>query len=76
MPILERLTAVFRDVFEDDALTIDRSTTVDDIEAWDSVMHVNLVLHVEQAFGVRFSSAEIAGLGDVGELVDLVESKA
>lgn len=72
---LARLAAVFADVFEDDELTIDRGTTARDVDGWDSVMHVNLMLHVEQAFGIRFTSAEISDLRDVGELVDLIERK-
>lgn len=72
---LERLQDVFTDVFEDDDLTIDRTTTAAEVGDWDSVMHVTLMLHVEQAFGIRFTSAEVAALSDVGELVDLIEQK-
>ncbi len=74
MTTLQRLNEIFCDVFDDD-LEIDRSTTAADVDGWDSVMHVNLVLHVEQAFGVRFSSAEVASLENVGQLADLVEAK-
>ena len=72
---LRKLGEVFADVFEIDDLVIDRTTTAQDIEDWDSVMHVTLMLHVEQAFGLRFSSGEIADLTDVGGLVDLIEHK-
>ena len=72
---LARLNEVFRDVFEDDELCVSGQTTAADVEGWDSLMHVTLVINVEKAFGVRFSSSEIAGLRNVGELVTLVERK-
>jgi acyl carrier protein len=72
---LEKLTEVFRDVFEDDELIVSRQTTARDVADWDSLRHVTLMLSAEKAFGVRFSSSEVAGLKDVGELVDLVEKK-
>jgi acyl carrier protein len=69
---LARLNEIFRDVFDDDGLAITRETTAEDVEGWDSLMHVTLIVNVEKAFGVRFSSAEVAGLKDVGELEDLI----
>lgn len=71
----EKLQDVFRDVFEDPDLTITRDTSADDVEEWDSLKHVTLVVNVESAFGVRFTSLEVAGLKNVGELVDLVDAK-
>ena len=75
METLDQLQTLFRNVFLDDSLEISRTTTADDIEAWDSVQHVTLMLEVEDAFKVRFSTPEIAYLKDVGELVDLIDSK-
>jgi acyl carrier protein len=72
---IERLQEVFRDVFDDDELTITPETTADDVEDWDSLQHVTLVVNVEAAFGVKFSSLEVAGLKNVGQLVALVEAK-
>ncbi len=66
------LNEIFREVFEDDELQITRETTAQDVEGWDSLMHVTLIVNVERAFGVRFSSAEVAGLKNVGELEDLI----
>jgi acyl carrier protein len=74
-PTLARLNEVFQDVFEDDELRVSSETTAADVEGWDSLMHVTLVINVEKAFGVRFSSSEIAGLKNVGELLALVERK-
>jgi len=72
---LEELNEVFQEVFEDDDLSVRAQTSAKDIDEWDSLMHVNLVLAVESRFGVRFTSTEVAGLKDVGELVELVEKK-
>jgi len=72
---LSKLNEVFRAVFDDDQLAATRQTTARDVENWDSLMHVNLVINVEKAFGIRFTSAEVAGLKNVGELVDLIEAK-
>ena len=73
---LGRLTEVFKDVFDDDDIVLSRETTAADVPAWDSLMHVTLILNVEKAFGIRFSSAEVASLQNVGELADLVDTKA
>lgn len=70
-----RLKEVFLDVFDDDEIELSRDTTAADVDAWDSLMHVTLVLAIERQFGVRFSSTEVAQLVDIGELVDLVEAK-
>jgi acyl carrier protein len=72
---LDRLNDVFRDVFEDDELRVSPETTAQDVEGWDSLMHVTLIINVEKAFRVRFSSSDIAGLKDVGELLALIERK-
>ena len=56
-----------------DELVGDRSTSAADVDDWDSLMHVTLVLRVESEFGVRFSSGEVSALSTVGDLMDLVE---
>ena len=72
---LDRLQDVFRDVFEDDGLTVGPETTADDVDGWDSLMHVTMMVNVEKTFGVRFSSREVASLRNVGHLVELIEAK-
>ena len=69
------MNTIFCDVFNDDELVISRQTTAKDVQDWDSIMHVSLVVTIEKAFGIRFSSSEVAGLQNVGELVDLIDSK-
>jgi acyl carrier protein len=71
--ILTRLNSIFQDVFNDDELVVTDRTTAQDVEGWDSLMHVTLLVNVEKAFGLRFTSSEIASLKNVGELVDLIE---
>jgi acyl carrier protein len=73
---MERLSQVFRDVFDDDELNITRQTTAKDVEGWDSLMHVTLVVNVEKAFKLKFSSSEVAALQTVGELLDLINARS
>ena len=70
-----RLTEVFHDVFNDDELVISRDTSAKNIENWDSLTHVSLIVKAEKVFGMRFTSAQVAGLQNVGELIDLIEKR-
>ncbi len=69
--MLERVQELFREVFDDDDLVITRETTAADVEGWDSLMHVTLLVTLEGEFGIRFKSSEIANLKNVGQLIDL-----
>jgi acyl carrier protein len=71
--MLEELQEVFRATFEDDELVIGRDTTAKDVVGWDSLTHVTLLVSLEERFGIRFKSSEVADLKNVGELIDLVE---
>jgi acyl carrier protein len=73
--ILQQLTPIFRKVFEDDELVPTLDMTAEDVELWDSMRHVRMVLSVEKALGVRFTTDEIAGLENVGALVELAQKK-
>lgn len=73
--ILDSLTMVIREVFDDDTLVATPELTAHEVQGWDSLGHVRLVLEIEQVFRVRFSAAEISGLKNVGELVELIETK-
>ena len=72
---LSRLNEVFQDVFDDDELSTTRATTASDVEGWDSMMHVTLLINIEKAFGVKFTSSEVARLSSVGDLLDLLDTK-
>ena len=75
----DEVQEVFRDVFGDDQLVVKDETTVVDIEGWDSLNHINLIIAIEEHFGVKFVTAEISRLKDdgqnVGCLIDLVRRK-
>ena len=78
MPIEEiysRLTRIFRDVLEDEGIGLSPETTADDIEGWDSLSHIQLIVAAEQEFGVRFTSREIMKWKNVGEWVGCIEGK-
>lgn len=73
--IRAKLKDVFRDIFDDEQLSVDDTTTASDVEGWDSLAHVNLIVAVEKAFEVSFTTKEINGLGNVGDFVRLIEAK-
>ncbi|QPF90273.1 acyl carrier protein [Bradyrhizobium commune] len=73
--IYEKLTGIFRDVFFEDDLSISPETTADDVDGWDSLTHIRLVLEVSKAFGVNFTASEIGSLKNVGEFAELIEKK-
>lgn len=73
--IEERLQEIFREVFDDEELVIQADMTAEDIEEWDSLTHFQMVMEVEIEFGIKFTTAEIANLSTVGELLALIESK-
>jgi acyl carrier protein len=72
---LDTLTDVFRQVFDDPELAITEETTADEVEGWDSLSHVNLIMAVENRFQVRFKPKEINSFKNVGDLARCVESK-
>jgi acyl carrier protein len=66
-PTRDELQDVFRRVFDDDEIVLQDSTTADDIDGWDSMMHINLIIAIEKRFGVKFAAAEIAGMKAQGQ---------
>ena len=70
--IYEKLNEVFQDVFDDDSIIVNADTTADDIEDWDSLEHINLVSAVEKEFGVKFTMAQVVGMKNVGEMVEVI----
>lgn len=69
------LTETFHEVFDDDEIEIREETTAADIEDWDSVTHVQLIVGIEERFSIRFKTGELSGLKDVGALVRVIESR-
>ncbi|GHD52859.1 acyl carrier protein [Thalassobaculum fulvum] len=74
--VMARLTEVFRDVFDDDELTVFPAMTAKDVDEWDSLMHITLVLAVEKEFAVKLNAAEVGKLENVGQMVELLARKA
>lgn len=74
--ILEQLREIMIDVFDLDDLQLTPQTTAEDVEEWDSLSHVRLVVAIERKFGFKLKNAEIEALKSVGDLVALIESKA
>jgi acyl carrier protein len=73
--IYARLEKVFRDVFDDETIAIRPELTADQVEDWDSLNNIRLILSIEKSFGIKFSAAQTANLKNVGELVELVRTK-
>lgn len=74
--ILKSLNEIFRDVLDDDDISLELRMVAEDVQGWDSLAHVRLMLAVQRRFGLRFSAAEIGSLKNVGDLVALVDRKS
>jgi acyl carrier protein len=74
--IYARLVEVFHDVFDDDSIEVTPQLTAKDVDGWDSLAHIRLILTVEKAFKIKFSTSEIGKLENVGELVKLIKARA
>lgn len=70
--VFEKVTDIFRDVFDDDSLVIVDSTNSDDIEDWDSLEHIALIVSMEKEFNLKFDIKRINKLENVGQMVDLI----
>jgi acyl carrier protein len=69
------LTAIFRDALDNESLMLTEASTAKDVEGWDSITHVLIVVAVEKKFQVKFTAGEIQQLQNVGELAALIRSK-
>lgn len=77
--LMQEVQEIFRGVFDDDTVVLTEATSAADVEGWDSLMHLNLIIALEKRFAIKFSTAEISGLKDdgqnVGTLLRLIASK-
>lgn len=71
-----RLDEIFHDVFDEDSIKVTPALSAKDVDGWDSLAHIRLILTVEKAFKVRFSTSEIGALENVGDLVKLIQERA
>ena len=67
---------MFQDVFDDETIHVDDSTTAEDIEDWDSFEHINLINAVEEAFGIKIKMNEVKKLENVGQMVNIIIERA
>ncbi len=72
---MNKLQGIFRTIFFDDELEINSETTSNDIERWDSLTHIELIVTIESEFKIKFSTSEISNLKNVGALCDIIENK-
>ncbi|SDY15248.1 acyl carrier protein [Ruminococcaceae bacterium YAD3003] len=70
--IYVKLNEVFQDVFDDEDITVNDATVAADVDGWDSLEHINLIVAVERCFGIKFTMGETTGLKNVGEMVDRI----
>ena len=75
MLTIEMLEPVFREVFDDMTISLNRAMTANDIDDWDSLTHMNLVIALELRFKVKFALGELQSLKNVGEMQDIINKK-
>lgn len=73
--LFNTLNEVFRDVFDDEEITVSASTTAEDIEDWDSLEHISLIAAIEREFGMKFTMGEVISMKNVGEMADVIASR-
>lgn len=73
--IINQIIPLFRDILDNDAIVLSPNTTAKDIEEWDSLNNIQLVVAVEKHFKIRFTSAEIQNFKNVGEMCDSISKK-
>lgn len=74
--VYARLSEIFEDVFDDDSIQLAPALSAKDVDGWDSLTHIRLLLTIEKAFKIKFSTSEIGKLENVGDLVALIQSRA
>jgi len=73
--ILRQIEIIFEDVLDEDDINLTEATTANDVEGWDSLTHIQLIVAIEKHFRIKFSSKEILSWKNVGEMVDSICSK-
>jgi acyl carrier protein len=72
---MDQLKVIMRDVFDDDSIEPTESMTAEDVEGWDSLSHIRLMVSIEKKFKVKFTNAEVEKLRNVGDLLNAINSK-
>lgn len=74
--IFTRLNYIFRDIFDDNTISVNENTTAADIEDWDSLTHISLIAAIEDEFGIRFDMKDVLKMKNVGEMADRIAALA
>lgn len=75
MDILKKLEIIFRDVFDDESIVLTNKTTANDIEDWDSLAQINLIIAIKKEFKINFDLEEVSKYKNVGDMVEAIEKK-
>jgi acyl carrier protein len=73
--IYSRLAEIFADVFDEQSIQLTPGLSAKDVDGWDSLTHIRLILTIERAFKVKFTTSEIGKLENVGSLVTLIKAR-
>jgi acyl carrier protein len=73
--VFKKLNEIFQEVFDDENITVNEQTNANDIEDWDSLEHINLVVAVEKKFSIKFNMEEVNKFKNVGEMVDIIMTR-
>jgi len=73
--VLTEVQEIFRDLFDDEDIEIGEDTTADDIEDWDSLVHISLITSIEKHFSIKFKMNEVMRFKNVGDMVDTIAGK-
>ena len=73
--ILKQVNLIFIDTLDDEDVIIEESTTANDVDEWDSLTHIQLVVAIEKHFKIRFTAKEIQSWNNVGEMLNCIQEK-
>jgi acyl carrier protein len=73
--IYQRLTEIFQEIFDEDSIDVTPKLSAHDVDGWDSLTHIRLILTIEKVFKIKFSTSEIVKLENVGDMVALIQEK-
>jgi len=73
--IYVEINRIFKDIFDDESIEVSDDTNADDIEDWDSLEQINILVAIEKKFNIKFTIRDVESLENVGQTVDLIERK-